>query len=57
MRRITREVESAGELKLDLRSIVELGDRWLVIFNATGMKLLSFNRDRHPFGACEDEWH
>ncbi len=31
--------ESAGELELDLRSIVEWGDRWLVIFNATKTKL------------------
>ena len=41
-------VESAGELELDLRSIVEWGDRWLVTFNATTMKLLSFNRHREP---------
>ena len=42
------EVESAGELELDLRSIVECGDRWLVTFNATKTKLLSFNRHRDP---------
>ena len=42
------EVESAGELELDLRSIVEWGERWLVTFNATKMKLLSFNGHRGP---------
>ena len=42
-------MESAGELELDLRSIVECGDRWLVTFNATKTKLLSFNRHRDPF--------
>ena len=31
----SEKVESAGELELDLRSIVEWGDRWLVTFNAT----------------------
>ena len=34
------------ELELDLRSMVEWGDRWLVTFNATKMKLFSFNRHR-----------
>ena len=33
----------SGELELDLCSIVEWGDRWLVTFNATKTKLLSFN--------------
>ena len=42
------KVESAGELELNLRSIVELGDRWLVTFNVTKTKLLSFNRHRDP---------
>ena len=41
-------MESASELELDLRSIVEWGDRWLVTFNATKTKLLSFNRHRDP---------
>ena len=41
-------MESAGELELDLHSIVEWGDRWLVTFNATKTKLLSFNRHRDP---------
>ena len=41
-------VESAGELELDLRSIVEWGDSWLVTFNATKTKLLSFDRHRDP---------
>ena len=40
------KVESAGELEFDLHSIVEWGDRWLVTFNATKSKLLSFNRHR-----------
>ena len=40
------KVKSAGELELDLRSIVEWGDKWLVIFNATKTKLLSSNRHR-----------
>ena len=42
------KVESAGELELDLRSIVEWGDRWYVTFNATKTELLSFNRHRDP---------
>ena len=41
-------MESAGELELDLRSIVEWGDRWLVIFNDTKTKLLSFKCHRDP---------
>ena len=47
---IFEKVESAGELELDLRSIVELGDRWLVTFNTTKSKLLSFNRHKDPLG-------
>ena len=39
-------MESAGELELDLRSIVEWGDRWLVTFNATKTKMFSFNCQR-----------
>ena len=42
------KVESAGELELNLRSIVKWGDRWFVTFNATKTKLLSFNRHRDP---------
>ena len=42
------KVESAGELELDLRCIVEWGDRLLVTFNATKTKLLSINRHRDP---------
>mgnify|MGYP003323128865 FL=1 len=45
---IFEKVESAGELELDLCSIVEWGNRWLVTFNATKTKLLSFNRHRDP---------
>ena len=51
------KVESAGELELDLHSILEWGDRWLVTFNATKTKLLSFNHNKDPLGACGDEWH
>ena len=40
-------MESAGELELDLRSIVEWGNRWRVTFNAT-KTTLSFNRHRYP---------
>ena len=43
------KVESTGELELNLHSIMEWGDRWLVTFNSTEMKLLSFNRHRDPF--------
>ena len=42
------KVESAGELESDPLSFVEWGDRWLVAFNATKRKLLSFNRHREP---------
>ena len=38
----------AGQLKLDLRFIVEWGNGWLVTFNASKTKLLSFNRHRDP---------
>ena len=41
-------MESAGELELDLRSIVEWGDGWLATFSATKTKLLSFNRQIDP---------
>ena len=42
------KVEMAAELEYDLRSIVEWGNRWLVTFNATKTKLLSFNHHRYP---------
>ena len=42
------KVESAAELQDDLRGIVEWGNRWLVSFNATKTKLLSFHRHRDP---------
>ena len=45
---IFEKVESAGELERDLCDIVEWGNRWLVTFNATKTKLLSFNRHRDP---------
>ena len=41
-------MESAGELELDLRSVVEWSDRWLVTFNVNKTKLRSFNRHRDP---------
>ena len=41
-------MESDGELELDLHSIVESGDRWLVTLNAIKTKLLSFNRHLVP---------
>ena len=36
----------AGSLELDLMGFVEWGEKWLVTFNATKTKLLSFNRRR-----------
>ena len=43
------KLESAGELEIDLCSVVEQGNRWLVKFNATTKtKLLSFIRHRDP---------
>ena len=45
---IFEKVESAGEFERDLSDIVEWGNRWLVTFNATKTKLLSFNRHRDP---------
>ena len=42
------KVEWAGELQLNLYSIVEWDDRWLVTFHATKTKLLSFNCYRGP---------
>ena len=49
-------MESPGELEFR-PSIVEWVDRWLVTFNATKTKLLSFNRHmRLSFSAGGDEW-
>jgi len=42
-------VELAGELELDLRTVVEWGEKWLVSFNAAKTKLLSVNRFKEPF--------
>ena len=39
-------LEMTAELEEDLRCIVEWGEKWLVSFNATKTKLLSFNRHR-----------
>ena len=51
-------MELAGERKLDLlRNIAEWGDSWLVTFNATKTKLLSFNCDCDTLDAGGDEWH
>ena len=41
-------MDSAGELDLDLRSIVELGDRWIMTYTVTKTQLLSFNRHGNP---------
>ena len=41
----------AGTLELDLMGFVEWGAEWLVAFNASKTKLLSFNRDR-SYDAC-----
>ena len=49
------KVESAGELEFNLCSIVEWGARWLVTFNATETKLLSFNRHLETLFCCN--WH
>lgn len=43
------KVEMAGEIELDLQSIVEWGVKWLVTFNSTKTKLLSVNNFRDPF--------
>ena len=37
-------VEQAGSLELDLRDIVEWGEKWLVTFNAAKTKLLTVSR-------------
>ena len=42
------KVEAAGELELDLHSIEEWGNIWLVTFNVTKRKLLPFNRHIDP---------
>ena len=38
------KVEMAAELEVDLRTVVEWGDKWLVTFNSSKTKLLSINR-------------
>ena len=38
----------AGEIELDLQSIVEWGEKWLVSFNSAKTKLLSINNSRDP---------
>ena len=43
------KVELAADLEVDLRSVVEWGNRWLVSFNAAKTKLLSINCFRDPF--------
>ena len=43
------KVEMAAELEVDLRTVVEWGDKWLVTFNAYKTKLLSMNRFKDPF--------
>lgn len=43
------QVEMAGEIELDLMSIVEWGEKWMVTFNSTKTKLLSVNHAKNPF--------
>ena len=38
-----------AELEVDLRTVVEWGDKWLVTFNSSKTKLLSINRFKDPF--------
>ena len=46
---VFNKVEMAAELKVDLRTVVEWGDKWLVTFNPSKTKLLSINRFKDPF--------
>ena len=39
----------AAELEVDLRTVVEWGDKWLVTFNSSKTKLLSVNRFKDHF--------
>ena len=39
----------AAKLEVDVRTVVEWGDKWLVTFNASKTKLLSMNRFKNPF--------
>ena len=39
----------AAELEVDLRTVVEWVDKWLVTFNSSKTKLLSINRFKNPF--------
>ena len=43
------KVEMAAELEVDLRTVVEWGDKWLVTFNSSKTKLLSINQFKDPF--------
>ena len=43
------KIESAAELEVDLRTVVEWGKEWLVTFNASKTKLLSINRFKNPY--------
>ena len=43
------KVEMAAELEVDLRTVVEWGDKWLVTFNASKTKILPMNRFKDPF--------
>ena len=43
------KVELAAEVEVDLRTVAEWGEKWLVSFNATKTKLLSINRFKDPF--------
>ena len=43
------KIESAAELEVDLRTVTEWGEKWLVSFNASKTKLLSINRYHNPY--------
>ena len=43
------KLERAAELEVDLCTVVEWGDKWLVSFNASKTKFLSMNRFKDPF--------
>ena len=43
------KVEMAAEIEVDLRTVVEWDDKWLVTFNSSKAKLLSINRFKDPF--------
>ena len=46
------KVEMAAEIEVDLHTVVEWGDKWLVTSNSSKTKLLSINRFKDPFLPC-----